>query len=125
VARVRKMHQSFELNNTKGTQVINQQRYNELRLYEANQRSGRDGFKTLESGPTHGDYARFCPAPGHQIGFNELKVIELVELLKSIHGKTECWPDFREAYEIQKILEAARRSSADSAWCSPAQMEAS
>ena len=125
VAWGRKMHLSFELNCSKGTLVFNQERFNELRLYEANQRPGRDGFKTLESGPAHGDYAKFCPAPGHQIGFNELKVIELVELLKSIHGKTECWPDFREAYEIQKILEAARRSSADSTWCSPAQMEAS
>ena len=125
VAWGRKMHLSFELNCSKGTLVFNQERFNELRLYEANQRPGRDGFKTLESGPAHGDYAKFCPAPGHQIGFNELKVIELVELLKAIHGKTACWPDFREAYEIQKILEAARRSSADSTWCSPAQMEAS
>jgi len=125
VAWGRKMHLSFELNCSKGTLVFNQERFNELRLYEANQRSGMDGFKTLVSGPAHGDYANFCPAPGHQLGFNELKVIELVELLKAIQGNVRCWPDFREAYEIQKVLEAARYSSKESSWCSPAQMEAS
>jgi hypothetical protein len=48
-----------------------------------------------------------------------------VELLKAIQGNVRCWPDFREAYEIQKVLEAARSSSAESSWFSPVQMEAS
>lgn len=125
VAWGRKMHLAFELNCTKGTLVFNQERFNELCLYEANQRPGRDGFKTLESGPAHGAYARFCPAPGHQLGFNELKVIELAELLKVLGSGGRAWPDFREACEIQKVLEAVRRSALDSSWCAPDEMETS
>ena len=121
----RKMHLSFELNCTKGTLIFNQERFNELRLYEANQRPGRDGFKTLESGPNHGAYANFCPAPGHQLGFNELKVIEVAQLLHALGGTGSSWPDFREAYEIQKVLEAVRCSAADSRWYSTTEIEAS
>ena len=121
----RKMHLSFELNCTKGTLVFNQERFNELRLYEANQHPGRDGFKTLESGPNHGAYANFCPAPGHQLGFNELKVIEVAQLLHALGSAGSSWPDFREAYEIQKVLEAVRCSAVDSRWYSTTEIEGS
>ena len=123
LARGRKMHLSFELNCTNGTLVFNQERFNELRLYEANQRPGRDGFKTLESGPNHGAYAHFCPAPGHQLGFNELKVIEVAQLLHALGGAGSSWPDFSEAYEIQKVLEAVKCSAVDSRWYSTNEME--
>ncbi len=125
IAWGRKMHLTFELNCSRGTLVFNQERLNELRLYQAGAQPGRDGFKTLESGPDHGDYARFCPAPGHQLGFNELKVIEVSRMLNALASNGKCWPDFREACEIQKVLEAVKRSSAASRWCSPDELEIS
>ncbi|MAA69690.1 MAG: 1-carboxy-3-chloro-3,4-dihydroxycyclo hexa-1,5-diene dehydrogenase [Deltaproteobacteria bacterium] len=118
----RKMHLAFELTCTKGTLVFNQEQFNELRLYDANQKAGRDGFKTLFSGPDHPHYSEFCPAPGHQLGFNELKVIELLQLLRALEGGDACWPDFTEAFEIQKVLEAVKLSSEEVRWCSPQSM---
>ncbi len=118
----RKMHLAFELTCTKGTLVFNQEQFNELRLYDANQKAGRDGFKTLLSGPDHPYYSAFCPAPGHQLGFNELKVIELLQLLRALEGGDACWPDFTEAFEIQKVLEAVKLSSEEVRWCSPQSM---
>ena len=118
----RKMHLAFELTCTKGTLVFNQEQFNELRLYDANQKAGRDGFKTLLSGPDHPHYSAFCPAPGHQLGFNELKVIELLQLLRALEGGDACWPDFTEAFEIQKVLEAVKLSSEEVRWCSPQSM---
>ena len=35
----------------------------------------------MEAGPAHSPYGAFCPAPGHHLGFNDLKVIEVAELL--------------------------------------------
>ena len=35
----------------------------------------------MEAGPAHSPYCAFCPAPGHHLGFNDLKVIEVAELL--------------------------------------------
>ena len=118
----RKMHLAFELTCTKGTLVFNQEQFNELRLYDANQKAGRDGFKTLFSGPEHPHYSAFCPAPGHQLGFNELKVIELLQLLRALENGNTCWPDFTEAFEIQKVLEAVKLSSKEVRWCSPQSM---
>ena len=47
-------------------------------------RKDDNGFRTVYCGPYHGDYGRFTPAPGHGIGFNDLKVIEVAGLLHGI-----------------------------------------
>jgi predicted dehydrogenase len=62
------------------------------------------GFTRIESGPTHPPYGSFCPAPGHHLGFNDLKVIEVAELVHAISGSANTGPDFREAYEVQKVV---------------------
>jgi predicted dehydrogenase len=55
-------------------------------------------------------------APGHQLGFNDLKTIEMGEFLGAIGGGPRVGPDFREALEIQKVVEAALASSKTRAW---------
>jgi len=58
----------------------------------------------------------FCVAPGHQIGFNDLKTIEVAEFLASIDGGPVPGPDFREAWEIQKVVDTAIAASKDRVW---------
>ena len=65
-----------------------QERFNEFELFKAAARKDDNGFRTVFTGPYHGDYGRFTPAPGHGIGFNELKVIEVAGLLKGIADGT-------------------------------------
>ncbi len=38
------------------------------------------------AGPEHPDYGAFCVAPGHQIGFNDLKAIEVRDFLAAVAG---------------------------------------
>ena len=116
VARGRKMQLAFELVGTKGSLDFTQERFNELKLYTAGQPNGREGFKLITAGPDHPNYGPFCPAPGHQIGFNDLKVIEVKVLLEAVAGFGEPYPDFRAAWEIERVIEAVRRSSAESRW---------
>lgn len=116
VACGRKMQLAFELVGTRGSLDFTQERFNELKLYTAGQPKGREGFKLITAGPEHPDYGAFCPAPGHQIGFNDLKVIEVRALLEAVAGLREPYPDFREACEIERIVEAVRRSSAEGRW---------
>jgi predicted dehydrogenase len=52
-------------------------------------------------------------APGHQIGFNDLKAIEVKTLIKAVAGTGKPYPDFREAYEVERVVEAVQRSSAE------------
>ncbi len=116
VAVGRKMQLAFEITGSKGSLAFTQERLNELRFFEGGQKPGREGFKIIESGPAHQGYANFCPAPGHQLGFNDLKVIEVSQLLKDFAKKENAWPDFREGWEIQKVLEAVKRSATQERW---------
>ena len=49
------------------------------RPYYAGDGAGRRGFRTVFAGPEHEPYGAFCVAPGHQLGFNDLKAIEARE----------------------------------------------
>ena len=84
----------------------------------ANRLSARSNHSVLlcEAGPDTPPYGKFCPAPGHQLGFNDLKTIEVAHLVEAIAGKANASPDFREAYEIQRVIAAAIRSAAERAW---------
>ena len=78
--------------------------------------AGRSGYTKIESGPAHPPYGEFCPAPGHHLGFNDLKVIEVAELLTAHLGGEKAAPDFREAYEVQRTVEAMQTSHAERKW---------
>lgn len=113
----RTMDLSFEVTGTRGAIRFTQERMNELLLYESG--GTRPGFVRIESGPDHPPYGQFCPAPGHHLGFNDLKIIEVAELLAAHASGTSCNPDFREALEVQKTVEAIAASSRSGAWTSP------
>jgi predicted dehydrogenase len=112
----RKMQLAYEIAGTKGSLAFTQERMNELRLYTAGQKPGREGYKTIATDPNHPPYGAFCPAPGHQLGFNDMKVIEVRDLLLAVAGKGDAWPDFREAWEIQRVIDAVIRSDAGRRW---------
>jgi predicted dehydrogenase len=112
----RKMQLAYEIAGTKGSLAFTQERMNELKLYTAGQKPGREGYKTIATDPNHPPYGAFCPAPGHQLGFNDMKVIEVRDLLLAVAGKGKAWPDFREAWEIQRVIDAVIRSDAGRRW---------
>ena len=111
-----KMNLGFEIIGSKAAISFNQQRMNELLIYKTNTKNGRDGFTRIETGPEHPPYGNFCPAPGHHLGFNDLKIIEVAELLRAYSNKTKCFPDFEEAYEVQRIVDAIKKSSKEKKW---------
>ena len=110
----RTMDLSFEITGTGGAIRFTQERMNELHLYR--QDGPRSGFTRIEAGPEHQPYGQFCPAPGHQLGFNDLKVIEVAELLNAHATGQACSPDFREALEVQQVVEAIASSARARKW---------
>jgi predicted dehydrogenase len=112
----RKMQLDFELVGTRGSLVFTQERLNELQLYTTGPKKGREGFKTITAGPDTPPYGAFCPAPGHQLGFNELKMIEVGALVRAIAGEETVGPDFAAAYEIHRVIDAVIRSGKEKAW---------
>jgi predicted dehydrogenase len=116
IATGRKMQLGFELTGSKGSLVFTQERLNELQFYKAGGDTQRNGYVRIESGPQHHPYGQFCVAGGHQLGFNDLKTIEMGEFLGAIGKGAKSGPDFREAYEIQKVVESAIASSKTRSW---------
>jgi predicted dehydrogenase len=113
-ATARTMDLSFEITGTTGALAFSQERMNELLLYR--DAAGRSGYTRIEAGPAHAPYGNFCPAPGHHLGFNDLKVIEVSELLRAFATGISGHPDFREALAVQETVDAIRASSNDRCW---------
>lgn len=116
IATGRKMQHDFELYGSKGAILFTQERFNELQVYDAGDKAGRRGFRTVFAGPEHEPYGAFCVAPGHQIGFNDLKAIEARDFLQAVAGGSRRGPDFREGYEVQRLVELAYRSAREGRW---------
>jgi predicted dehydrogenase len=107
----RKNKLDWEVHGTRGMIAFAQERMNELQLYVAEGETAEQGFRTILTGPAHPPYAQFVPAPGHQIGFNDLKVIEAAELLRAIAGGPACWPGFVDGLEIERIIHGAAEAA--------------
>ena len=112
----RKMQLAFEVVGTRGAIAFSQERMNELHLYSAGARRGLDGFARIEASPEHPPYGNFCRASGHHLGFNDLKVIEVVELIDAFLGRGKAYPDFEEAYAVQQTVDAVKMSAVQKEW---------
>ncbi|MCR8723537.1 Gfo/Idh/MocA family protein [Frigidibacter sp. ROC022] len=119
IAHGRKNGLRVEVHGSAGTLWIDNERMNELNLYLARGPAEQRGFRRVLSGPLHPEYAHLCPAPGHGLGFNELKVIELAELVRSILGKPSRCLDFAAGLGIERAAHAFVESSRSGQWVSP------
>jgi predicted dehydrogenase len=112
----RKGRIAVQIFGSKGTLVYDQERMNELQLYEAEGPVARQGFRTILTGTAHPPYERFVPAPGHSLGFNDLKVIEAREILRAIAGEPAHLIDFETGLTIERTVHAMARSHAARGW---------
>ncbi len=114
----RKNGPDLELHATKGAVRFRQERFNEFELFRAGPRQDDNGFRAVLTGPSHPDYGRFTPAPGHGLGFNDLKTIEVAHLLEGIAQGSRLYPDFREGWAIEAACEAMAASASRRTWVS-------
>ncbi|WP_108260003.1 Gfo/Idh/MocA family protein [Mangrovicoccus ximenensis] len=106
IAPGRKCRLHWEIHGSEGTLSFDQETMNELWLH----RRGEPGLTRLLTGPEQPDFAAFCPAPGHNFGFNEQKVIEARDLLSAIAGGKNRGPDFAAGLAIERIIHAMAAS---------------
>jgi predicted dehydrogenase len=99
-----------------GAIVFDQERFNEVGIYAAEGPVESQGFRQVLMGPAHPPYERFIVAPGHQMGFNELKIIEAYELLKRIRGEPALTIDFESGLQIERTIHAIAQSSREGRW---------
>lgn len=108
----RKNRLDWEVHGTRGMITFAQERMNELQLYVNEGDRAEQGFRTILTGAEHPPYGQFVPAPGHQLGFADLKTIEAAVLLRAIAGDAAPVPSFAEAIGYERIIHAIAESAA-------------
>ncbi len=116
IATGRKMQHDFEVYGTRGALAFSQEHFNVLHYFDTADRKGRQGFRRIEAGPDHAPYGLFCVAAGHQIGFNDLKAIEVAGYVQAIAGKGAEPFNFRKGLRIQTLVETIQTSSCEGRW---------
>jgi predicted dehydrogenase len=112
----RKGRLQVQIFGARGMIVFDQERFNEVQVYLAQGRPADQGFRTILMGPAHKPYDRFIVAPGHQMGFNDLKIIECRALLARIAGDAAIAVDFDEGLAIERAVHAIARASREGQW---------
>lgn len=112
----RKCGLRWEIHGTEGTILYDQERLNELKLFTRNSDPATDGFRTILTGPLHPPYSAFLPNGGHSLGYMDVKICELHELLTAIELDKQVWPNFEDGLAIEYVMDAVDRSALSGQW---------
>ena len=106
----------FEINGTKGAVRFDFERMNELEFYDATLPRAVQGWSNImcTHGGDHAYVANWWP-DAHLIGYEHGFVNQAYDILKVLAGKEPTIPlcDFEEAYQTQRVLEAAMISATE------------
>ncbi|TCA02643.1 Gfo/Idh/MocA family protein [Rhizobium leguminosarum] len=116
VATGRKFMQTYEIYGTKGSIAYTYDEINRLRFYSGDDRSGRRGFREIDVGPENPTFRAFLPLPNFDLGYNESKIIEVAEVIRSIVANRPMWPTFDTGHHICQIVDACMESSRQKRW---------
>lgn len=116
IATGRKFMQTYEIYGTKGSLAYTYDEVNRIRFYSNEDKPGRRGFREIDVGPEHPTYAAFLPLPNFALGYNESKIIEVAEVIRSITSGQQMWPTFESGHHITQIVDACMESSRQRAW---------
>jgi predicted dehydrogenase len=116
IAQGRKVYLAYEVNGSKGSLYFVHERMNELKVYLASDPPGRRGFKTIILGPEHPYYAAFWPVAGAGLGFEDMKVIEVYQLLEGLARGAPMYPDFYAGWQVSRVVDAVLLSAREGRW---------
>jgi predicted dehydrogenase len=108
---------AWEISGTEGTIVMDGERFNELNIARYSDPKHDRGFKTLLAGsqvPQFNGFFGFDFAGGG-LGYFDVKVIEVNDLIRGIAEDADCFPNFRFGVENQRIIAAMEQSAAGGA----------
>ncbi|MCZ4510324.1 Gfo/Idh/MocA family oxidoreductase [Streptomyces sp. ActVer] len=108
----------FEIHGTKGAVSWDFRRMGELSVSRGTSYQDQP-VSTLYVGPGHGEYAAFQPGSANSMGYDDLKVIEAYNFLRSITEGTAYGATVEDAVHSAAALDAMSRSAESGTWASP------
>ncbi|MCL1949849.1 MAG: Gfo/Idh/MocA family oxidoreductase [Turicibacter sp.] len=107
---------TLEIHGTKGSIVFNYERLNELQVCFSDSPDDRRGFTTIYTGPLHPYPEATWNIQGLNIGYGELKTIEIYEFIKAIAENTESSTNFEQSYKVEEVVQAVMKSHQTNTW---------
>jgi predicted dehydrogenase len=106
---------AFELNGSKGAASWDHEKLNQLRLYLPEEQP-TDGFIEVLAGDAFPNQANIVPGGGNSLGFEDMKLIEALEFLRSVEAGRRHRPDLGDALANASVAAAIVRSWASERW---------
>lgn len=107
---------TVELHGTQGSIYFNYERLNELQVCWATDPDDRRGFKTIYTGPAHFYGEATWNIPGMNIGYGELKTIEIYDFISAIVRGEQPSTHFGVGCRIEKVCAAVTKSAQSHGW---------
>ena len=107
---------SFTLTGMKGAVRFDQQHMHRLKVALTDDPAGLAGFRIVDTSPGHGHYGALWPIAGINIGVHDLKLFEAYDFVSAIAEGRRAWPDFREGYEVERVIDAIDLASRERQW---------
>lgn len=105
----------FEIHGTRGALFWDFRRMGELGVSRGSDYADQP-VSTVYVGPAHGDYGAFQPGSAISMGYDDLKVIEARNLLRSVADGTPHGATLDDAVASAEALDAMTRSAASGTW---------
>lgn len=106
----------FEIYGSKGSLAFDLEDMNRLQFFDTTDEPGLQGWRNLLiTGPGHPYTANFWK-PGHLIGYEHTFIATLADFLEAMAARQEFHPNFDDALQTQKLMEAVQASAAARAW---------
>ncbi|MCG3178850.1 MAG: Inositol 2-dehydrogenase/D-chiro-inositol 3-dehydrogenase [Phycisphaerae bacterium] len=118
-AQGRKNRNQLEINGSKGSLAFCFERMNELEFMDATQPLAEQGFRTILATEGVHPYMQAWWPPGHIVGYEHTFVNQLADVVRALCSRSKkdrFRPDFADAFEVQKVLEAVGRSARSGRW---------
>ncbi|MFF7472561.1 Gfo/Idh/MocA family oxidoreductase [Streptomyces sp. NPDC008092] len=105
----------FEVHGTRGAVFWDYRRMGELGVSLGTSYQDQP-VSTVFVGPGHGEYGAFQPGAANAMGYDDLKVIEARNFLRSVAEGTSYGPTLEDAVHSATALDAMSRSAAQGTW---------
>ncbi len=108
----------WEVSGTDGTIIMDGERFNELKISRFNDPKPDRGFKTIYAGSQVSQFSAFFgfDFAGGGLGYFDVKVIEVRDLIEGIVNDADCFPNFAFGLANERIIDAMERSLETKAW---------
>jgi len=107
---------AFEINGSGGMLRFNLESMNQLEFLDASDAPSMQAVRNLTvTGPNH-PYSEIFWKPGHLIGYEHTFIAALGDFLTALAAKQPFHPNFDDALEVERVLDAVSKSSASRNW---------